>query len=385
MSRYDIDKDLFENIEIPNYIKRELYKDCKRGKRAADLRFRYAGPLTALIVMAAVGLTGFGVKAGYDNWVKRVESMPETEKTELFEEIKNDEGVTIDEAYSRKLTNVEILKIADLEKKYYNSALFPEGEVQRLQKLSDWDGKSLCYIEEDNLLHLPKDEMTEEQMLQFIDYNAKKDYLIENNAEEIWTEESEDEWVDEEYEDVPSPYVDVDNATEEDIIKAATPHLTKFLGWELGEEWKPRVEAFKPSNSDPEFKDHDMYTIYWEEGGSTPNSTDYVVCLGMYDLHFEAVAIRGREHWATLKSYTDKAALEKGEKDKEKIYKVLKDMYGFPAKPDSERMEVVDDYGSKDDIRQVRCVFKYGNLDVDIEWDLGGERLDSIEIFPEDY
>ena len=105
----------------------------------------------------------------------------------------------------------------------------------------------------------------------------------------------------------------------------------------------------------------------------------------MYDLHFEAVAIRGREHWATLKSYTDKDALEKGEKDKEKIYKVLKDMYGLPAKPDFERMEVVDDYGSKDDIRQVRCVFKYGNLDVDIEWDLGGERLDSIEIFPEDY
>ncbi|MBP5298065.1 MAG: hypothetical protein J6Z09_02835, partial [Lachnospiraceae bacterium] len=135
MSRYDIDKDLFDNIEIPNYIKRELYKDCKRGKRASDLRFRYAGPLTALIVMAAVGLTGFGVKAGYDTWINRVKSMPEIEKTELFEEIKNDEGVTIDEAYSRKLTNVEILKIADLEKKYYNSALFPEGEVQRLQKL----------------------------------------------------------------------------------------------------------------------------------------------------------------------------------------------------------------------------------------------------------
>jgi hypothetical protein len=385
VSRYDIDKDLFENIEIPNYIKRELYKDCKRGKRAADLRFRYAGPLTALIVMAAVGLTGFGVKAGYDTWVNRMKSMPETEKTELFEEIKSDESVTMDGAWSRQLTNVETLKIADLERKYYDSALFPEGEVQRLEKLSDWDGKSLCFIEEDQLLHLPEAEMTEEQMLQFIDYNAKKEYLIENNADEIWTEE-DDEWVDEDCEETPSPYVDVDSAIEEDIIKVATPHLTKFLGWEPGSEWVPHVEAFMPSNSDPEFKDHDMYSIIWEKDGvNTANGSDYIVCLGMHDLHFIASAIRGREHWATLKTYTDKEAMDKAEKDKAKIYKVLKDMYGLPAKPDSERMDLVDDYGSKDDIRQMRFVFDYGNLEVDVEWDLGGERLDSIEIFPEGY
>ena len=326
MSRYDINSDLFDNIEIPNYIKRELYKDCKRGKRAADLRFRFAGPLTALIILGAVGLTGIGAKAGYETWVKRMETMPETEKAELFEEINNDTGITIDEAWSRKLTDVEIIKIAELENKYYNLNVYPENEVQRLEKLSDWDGKSVCYIEEDHLLHLPDTQMTEEQMLQFIDYTAKKDYLIENNADEIQAEDSEDEWTDEEYEDVPSPYVDVDSATEEDIIKVATPHLTKLLGWELGSEWKPRVEAFKPSTSYPEDKDHDMYSVIWEEGCATPNSTDYIVVLGMYDLNFRAAAVRGREHFATLKSYTGEAAATKGEADKTKVYKILKDM-----------------------------------------------------------
>ena len=377
MSRYDINSDLFDNIEIPNYIKRELYKDCKRGKRAADLRFRFAGPLTALIILGAVGLTGIGAKAGYETWVKRMETMPETEKEELFEEINNDTGVTIDEAWSRKLTDVEIIKIAELENKYYNLNVYPENEVQRLEKLSDWDGKSVCYIEEDHLLHLPDTQMTEEQMLQFIDYTAKKDYLIENN--------SDFEVDDEVYEDVPSPYVDVDSATEEDIINVATPHLTKLLGWELGSEWKPRVEAFKPSTSYPEDKDHDMYSVIWEEGCATPNSTDYIVVLGMHDLNFRAVAVRGREHFATLKSYTGEAAATKGEADKTKVYKILKDMYGFPAKPDSERMELYDDYGSENDIRQIRYVLKYNNLDVDILWDLGGERIDSLEIFPEGY
>lgn len=385
MSRFDINPDLLENIEIPYDMKRDLYRDCKRGKRAADLRLRYAGPLTALIIVTAIGATGICAKAGYDTWIKRMETMPETEKTELFEEIKSDESITLDGAWSRALTSVESIKIADLERKYYNSDVFPEGEVQRLEKLSDWDGKSLCFIEEDQLLHLPEGEMTEEQMLEFIDYNAKKDYLIENNADEIWTEE-DDEWVDEDYEDTPSPYVDVDNATEEDVIKVATPHLTKFLGWELGSEWIPHVEAFMPSNSDPEFKDHDMYSIIWEKNGiDTPNGSDYIVCLGMHDLHFIAVAIRGREHFATLKSYTDTEALAKGDKDLPKVYKTLSDMYGFSGEPKPTRMEAYDDYGSKDDIRQIRYLFIYGDKEVDILWDLGGERIDSLEVFPEGY
>ncbi len=389
MSRHDIDKDLFDNIEIPGHMKRELYKNCIREKRTSDLRFRYAGALTALIIVSAVMLTGISAKAYYETWLKRAESMPETEKEELIEEINNDTGVTIDDAWSRPLTNDEVLRIAELEKDYYDKSVFPTGEVIRLDKLSDWDGKSLCYIEEDHLLHLPDAGMDDEQMLQFIDYNAKKEYLIENNNGTEVSDSSDDSdpsGANTASDAVLDPYVDVDSATEDDIIKLATKHLNYFLGYELSDEWTPHVEAFKPSAVDPDTSSiHDMYSIIWEKGSSTPSSTDYIVCLGMDDLHFEAAAIRGKEHWATLGSYTDEEAEIKGQKDKSKIYAWVSKMYGFPEKPDSEWTEVYHDYDDYGDARQYRYVLTYGDTEVDVLWALSTEELFSVEIFPTDY
>ena len=231
MNRDEFGMDLFTNIEIPEEMKRKLYQNSKRGKRTADFRFRHAFALTAMLGVLMIGSTGVFAKVCYDAIAKRMADMPETEVAQFEHEIENDTGITIDEAWSRQLTNEETLRLAELEQSYYNDGVFPEPEIKRVAALSDWDGQSVCYVEEDHLLHLPEPEMTDEQLMLFIDYSAKKEYLIEKDAEAYRNEDVEENPEEDAETSVDagdgaetqegtadSPYVDVTDISEEELI-----------------------------------------------------------------------------------------------------------------------------------------------------------------------
>ena len=58
-----INKDLISNIEISDDMKRSIYRNCIKGKRSADFRFKYATVLTALIIVAVFGVFSIGASA----------------------------------------------------------------------------------------------------------------------------------------------------------------------------------------------------------------------------------------------------------------------------------------------------------------------------------
>ncbi len=366
----NINKDLFSNIEISNKAKKEIYENCLKGKRAGDIRFRYAGLLTAMIGALVIGSTGIGTYAYYQSVQARMESMPAEEVREYVLDLEHDTAVTIDDAYSRKLTDEESLRVAELERKYNSEGMYPEENVERVDTLAEWDGKSVCYVEEDNKLHLP-DEMTDEDILSFIDYSAKKDYVMDKEAEK-------------EADDTPSPYVAVEDASEEGLVKAGYNALNRLFGKDVAKGFNTRVEAFKPSATDPSLgTGHDMYFVYYDQVGGSSYSTDYVTVFDMNDLSLIGVAVRGKEHWAALKSYTDADAAVKVKEDLPKVAAEIAFLYGY-KNYDLERDEVYYDYSDpgENDARQARYVFRFGNTDVDVLWDLGSEKLASVEFFP---
>ena len=369
MNMSDFDKELFSNIEISNSMKRELYENCKRGKRAGDFRFRYAGALTALIGIVVFGGSGIASYAYYQSVQMRMEAMSETEIHEYESDLENDTGVTIDDSYSRKLSDEETLKIAELERKYNAEGKYPEENIDRVATLAEWDGKSVCYVEEDHQLHLPEN-MSEEDLLTFIDYNTKKDYVMEQEAAEI-------------QDDTPSPYVNLENVSEAELVSIARPELEKLFGQDVASGWNTKVEAFKPSASDPSLgTSHDMYFIYWKQIGGSDNSTDYVVVINMADSSIGAVAVRGREHFASLEKFSDAEAETRLKTDLPKVLAEIERLYGY-KNPDSEKHEVCYDYSDygENDARQLRYVFKFGEKTVDVMWDLGTEKLASVEFF----
>ncbi len=367
MSNYEFDE-VFSNIEISNDLKKELFENCKKGKRTADFRMRHAGTLTALLVIATVGCTGLGSYAMYDSVSSRMAAMSAEEKTGYVEELSLDRSVTISDSYSRELSDEEILRAAELEKKYNEQVVLPAESAKRVEKLSDWDGESVCFVEEDGKLHIPEGEMTDSQLLQFIDHNEKRDYVMEEEAKKNYIEED-------------SPYVNVDAATEKEIVDIAYGHLKFFLGEDIDDSWQTRVVAFKPSNDNPEYAPHDMYTIYWSQPGGSDFSKEYLVILDMHTLKFEAAAIQGREYEVTLKNYTEEEALRIAEEKRGDIYKFLYDKYGFET-PCKERWEIVDDYG---DARQLRYVLQSGDIVYEIQWDISTETLSAIELWDEEW
>ncbi|MBO4680219.1 MAG: hypothetical protein J5626_11190 [Lachnospiraceae bacterium] len=372
MNRHSFNKDLLSNIDISEGAKQELFENCRKGKRTSDFRFKYAKAITALLIMTLVGSTGISANALYKSVKSRLENMPAAERADYEYVLENDDSVTMTGNWSRNLSDSEVLRMAELERDYNAQALFPTEEVKRVKALADWDGSSVCFVDEDNKLHFPDKEMTDEQLLQLIDYSAKIDYVIEEDAKEYI-----------EADGFKKPYVDVDSVTEQNIIDLGYSYFKEFFGMELPEGWNARVEAFKPSLDYPDEAFRDIYYIYWEQEGGTSVSTSYVVVLGMHDLSFKVAAVQGREYEATLKSYTEKEALEIAETAKPKIYKALAEKLGYTT-IDKERHETVETYGADpDDVRQLRYVFQSGERVFEIYWDIADERISMYELWPE--
>ena len=366
VNRNDQYKDLFANIEISDSVKNELYENCRKGKRAGDIKFRYATGLTALIGVLIFGGSGITAAACYQSVQSRMEAMPKAEIQEYVLDLENDTGITIDETFSRKLTDSENIRVAELERKYNAEGHFPESDVKRVATLAQWDGNSVCYVEEYHKLYLP-DEMSDEQILTFIDYLTKKEYVMDGAKQDG---------------DVVSPpYAGVSAASKDDLIALAKKDLKHLFKDADLDGWDTSVAAFKPSAENPEYgTSHDTYTVYFNPVGGSSYSNRYVVAYNMDDMSLGTVAFDGREHVSSLKSFSEAEAAERLNSDRATVLSKVQELYGLDN-PDSVRSEVYFDLtdSGENDVRQNRYVIAYGSTEVDLIWDIGAKEISSIE------
>ena len=107
--RNSINSDLFDNIEISEEMKQDIFNGCRAGKRSSDFRFRHSGALLAALIIGAVSLTGVGASAAAIlTFSSRMEEMPVEEKQAYKQEVKKDTFVSTDEGFSRELTDEEL-------------------------------------------------------------------------------------------------------------------------------------------------------------------------------------------------------------------------------------------------------------------------------------
>lgn len=363
MNRSNMYNNLFDNIEISDSAKKELYENCRKGKRAGDIKFRYATAFSVLIGALVLGGSGITAAACYQSVQARMEAMPKAEIQEYALDLKNDTGITIDETFSRKLTDSENVRVAELERRYNAEGHFPENDVKRVATLAQWDGNSVCYVEEDHKLYLP-DELSDEQILTFIDYLTKKDYVLDGAKKDG--------------DAAASPYAEISDDKLIELAKKDIKHLIKDA--EL-DGWETKVTAFKPSAENPEYgTSHDTYTVFFNPIGGSSYSNRYVVAYNMDDMSLGTVAFDGREHLASLKSFSDAEAAERLDSDKAAVLSKVQELYGLDN-PDNVRSEVYYDLtaAGENDVRQNRYVITYGSTEVDLIWDIGAREISSIE------
>ena len=358
-----INKDLISNIEISEDTKRALYKNCLKGKSTADFRFKYSGVLSILIIVAVFGITSIGASAAIISVTKRLENMDAEEYDGYQYEVDNDEFVCTSEGFSRDLTDEEIIRIIDLERDYYDRGVYPEKSLAHYQTKKEMKEGELAYVAEDNLVYLPDEMMNDEELLEYIDHDAKKRYV---NIQELKAEGIEP-GVNMALESTP-----ITPGTEEsEMRELSDKYLKEVFNVDLDDSWIVLLDRFE----DEELPNGDIITLYnvnyYRLG--VGYATSYNIRLNANDKSALLLQESGYEPYLKTKHFTFDEAEIFAEKSQDTVMDFV-NKYSSLGEPDSISYSV-DDYAEDNTTPCVYYYIKYGATEVSVELRIEDQKI----------
>ena len=341
------------NINISEEMKHQIYSECKKHKRTKDITFRYSGLLSVLIGLFIFGTLSIGAAAAVISVKQRMEEMPEEEYEDYAYEVENDTFITMDEGYSRELTDSEITRLLKLERDYYDNGIFPQEAMAHLDTKAELAEGQMAYVAEDNLIYLPEEEMSDEQLLQYIDHDAKKWYV---NAQAL-EEEGFDTGINSQlsYESTPI----TPGSIEETVRQKAIAYLMKYLNVDISSDpaWIVIVDHFE---ADPEIDMDETYMVDISKKG-LGYATGYQIELKASDLSLLMLNTNGYEFELTAKKYSYDEADAMEEEVVESAKALLNEVFGA-GEPDSYEYDNESSYDDDGPGTGHVCVyFRYGN------------------------
>ena len=133
-------------------------------------------PAAACLLLASVTVTASGL------YRARMESMNH-EKLETYFSGLQEADVAAD-SYSRPLTDGEKNRLEELRQAYLEEGYFPQKELAMLDSPEKYE-KGVAFYAARSTFFLPEEEMTEEELLELIDFREKRDYSLAKITEEI--------------------------------------------------------------------------------------------------------------------------------------------------------------------------------------------------------
>lgn len=151
------------------------------GKRANQTVRHYGFrriviPTAACLLLASVTVTASGL------YRARMESMNH-EKLETYFSGVQEADVAAD-SYSRPLTDSEKNRLEELRQAYLEEGYFPKRELAMLDSPEKYK-KGVAFYTARSTFFLPEEEMTDEELLELIDFREKRDYSLAKITEEI--------------------------------------------------------------------------------------------------------------------------------------------------------------------------------------------------------
>ncbi len=135
-----------------------------------------------MAVMIGVVLVSSGVAAGVRLYQKRLESMKPEQVEEMYSVVQ-EQQVDADR-YSREMSETEEENFRELREKYEKEGLFPKKEIACVETEKDVELGELCYCYENGTFYLPERELSEEELLQIVDFQYKARYSLDKVQED---------------------------------------------------------------------------------------------------------------------------------------------------------------------------------------------------------
>lgn len=173
-------KETIDQINISEDLQKEILENVRRQTTGKKCRYRHRSfkrTLTsAAALLLAAGIISIPVQAGIRYLVKeRMESIPAKE-LEAAVEMMESQNTDVD-GFSRKYSQKEKERMAELYRAYQNGT-FPEEELFQTENESQVPADTLCYTKDTGCFYLPDRDLTDEELLQIIDFNCKRDYAL---------------------------------------------------------------------------------------------------------------------------------------------------------------------------------------------------------------
>ena len=184
-----------------NFLDRKLYKMAEREQMAVpeeldvrvdDIlqqleksgrgsRHHYSFRRAAILAAACLVLASATVAAS-GMYQARMESMNHEKLEEYFAQLQ--EANVSTDTYSRPMTESEAARLEELRQAYLEQGYFPKKELTLIDSPKKYK-KGVAFYAERSTFFLPEKELTDEQLLELIDFKEKRDYSLAQISEEI--------------------------------------------------------------------------------------------------------------------------------------------------------------------------------------------------------
>ncbi len=180
----------------------------------------------AAVLLLVVGAAAVPVRAFVNSLVReRMEEMPQEEKSAYVETV--EEAAVAADGFSRAYTEQEKVRYQELAQKY-QEGVFPESALPQVKSEEEAAGYEFCYLVPAATFCLPERELTDEELLEIIDFTVKRDYAYTEAYEQEHAEEIEAEELKEQ--EAIAGNVDSGGITEQQAIEIAKEKLADIFG-----------------------------------------------------------------------------------------------------------------------------------------------------------
>lgn len=178
-------QDAINTIHIREAMRMEIVQNVKTGTKRKKHRFFNAA--AAVLVALLFGSLSIPASALVHSLVQtRMEEVPEEELKTLVDDVYRQQ--VEEDSTSRPYTEEEKARWEELYAKY-REGTFPEGELMQVESVEEAERLEFCYLVPNSMFYLPDRELTEEEMLQIIDFSMKRNYALGQHYEEEYGDE----------------------------------------------------------------------------------------------------------------------------------------------------------------------------------------------------
>lgn len=132
--------------------------------------------MVVLPALIAVLLISIPAAAAVNYYQQRMEAMSQQKIDGYYEDLA--ESKANGDSFSRSFTETESARKQVLEKEYETEGKFPEKELLQVSSEEERTKDQLCFVTETSTFYLPDRELSEEELLELIDFYHKRDYAL---------------------------------------------------------------------------------------------------------------------------------------------------------------------------------------------------------------